>query len=85
MNTDKFVLANGNSALAEWTAGPLCEGLDSPKQEGAAEAVESWGKITWRRFCRNKVALGSMFIFWSIILIAVLAPAIAPFDPNLTV
>jgi peptide/nickel transport system permease protein len=85
LNTDKFILANGNSALAELTAGTLCEGLDSPKQEGAAEAVESWGKITWRRFCRNKVALGSMFIFWSIILIAVLAPAIAPFDPNKTV
>lgn len=83
MNTGKFVLIGNSSALGDLTAGPLGDGAES---EAAAEVVvESWAKITWRRFCRNKVALGSMLIFLGIILIAILAPVIAPFDPNKTV
>jgi peptide/nickel transport system permease protein len=83
MNTGKFVLISNSSALGDLTAGPLGDGAAS---EAAAEVVvESWAKITWRRFCRNKVALGSMLIFLGIILIAILAPVIAPFDPNKTV
>ncbi|MBP1764945.1 MAG: peptide transporter permease [Firmicutes bacterium] len=85
MNTDKFVLASSNGALGELMAGALCGGIGSPEQETTEEVVESWGKITWRRFCRNKFALAGMIIFIGIILIAIMAPVISPFDPNTTV
>ncbi len=85
MNADKLVLVSNGNALGEWAAGPLCDGFDSPEQDAVEAAVESWAKITWRRFCRNKVALGSMIIFLTIILSAILAPVISPFDPNKTV
>lgn len=45
------------------------------------EKIESWGKITWKRFCTNKVALWSLALFVLIILVAILAPVISPFDP----
>jgi len=85
MDTDKFVLATDNGAFGEVMTGTICDGIGSSGQDTAEEAVESWGKITWRRFCRNKVALGGMIIFLGIILVAILAPVISPFDPNKTV
>lgn len=85
MNTDKLVLMSNNSAFGEATAGSLY-GDECEKTDGLTEEkVESWGQITWRRFRRNKVAFGSMLLFIGIILIALLAPVIAPFDPNQTV
>ena len=85
MNTDKLVMASNNGAFGELTADSLCDGVENKKDEAAEEAAESWGQITWRRFRRNKVALGSMILFLGIILMAVLAPIISPFDPNQTV
>jgi len=85
LNTDKFVLASSNSALAELMTGALCDEIGSQNQEAAEEKIDSWGKITWRRFCRNKVALVSMVMFFGIMLLAIMAPVLSPFDPNKTV
>lgn len=85
MNTDKLVMVSNNGAFEELAADSLCDGVENKKDEAAEEAAESWGQITWRRFRRNKVALGSMILFFGIILMAVLAPIISPFDPNQTV
>ena len=84
MNTDKLVLMSNSGAFGEAAAGSLY-GECGKTGEVAEEQVESWGQITWRRFRRNKVAFGSMLLFVGIILIAILAPVIAPFDPNQTV
>lgn len=51
------------------------------KADQASEPIESWGKITWRRFCKNKVAVASLIVFALIILIAILAPIISPYSP----
>ncbi|MDF2500279.1 MAG: peptide transporter permease [Anaerosporomusa subterranea] len=85
MNADKFVLISDNGAAGELTAESILGGIGGKQAEVAAEATESWAKITWRRFCRNKVALGSLILFFFIILVAILAPVISPFDPDLTV
>ena len=84
MNTDKLVLMSNSGAFGEVAAGSLCDG-DGKAKAAAEQTVESWRQITWRRFRRNKVAFGSMLLFVGIILIAILAPVIAPFDPNQTV
>ncbi|MDU4962443.1 MAG: ABC transporter permease [Sporomusaceae bacterium] len=83
MNTDKFVLITPNGATADLTAVPSYDA--GSKTAAATEAAESWAQITWRRFCRNKVALGSLMAFLAILVTAILAPLLAPFDPNQTV
>ena len=80
MNTDKFVLITPNGATADLTAVPSYDAGN--KTAAATEAAESWAQITWRRFCRNKVALGSLMAFLAILVTAILAPLLAPFDPN---
>lgn len=85
MNTNKFVLANHTGATGDLTAVPRIAGTNGNTAAVSADAAESWAKITWRRFCRNKVALGSMYVFLGIVLVAILAPVLAPFDPNKTV
>jgi len=85
MNADRFVLLGNTGALDNIIPRGGCEELENKSFEAAEEAAESWGKITWRRFCQNKVALGSLLLFLGILLIAVLAPIIAPFNPNTTV
>jgi peptide/nickel transport system permease protein len=85
MNADRFVLLGNTGALDNIIPRGGCEELENKSCEAAGEVAESWGKITWRRFCQNKVALGSLLLFLGIVLIAVLAPIIAPFNPNTTV
>lgn len=84
MDTNKFALVANSGTFDNLSAGSL-DGGGEKATEVTAEKIESWGKITWSRFCRNRVALGSLFVFFGIILIAVFAPLIAPFDPNQTV
>ncbi|NLH45766.1 MAG: ABC transporter permease [Acholeplasmataceae bacterium] len=84
MNTDKLVLVSNNSAFNEVTAGSFCDEHEKAR-DVPEEKIESWASITWRRFRRNKVAFGSLLLFAGIILIAILAPVIAPFNPNQTV
>lgn len=43
---------------------------------------ESYGHIVWRRFKRHKVALASLIVLVILTVAAVLAPLIAPNDPN---
>jgi peptide/nickel transport system permease protein len=85
MDIEKFVLVNPNGVLEKQEAGLFLKGQATGIGQVTEEPVESWGRITWRRFCKNKVALWSLILFFLIILIAVLAPIIAPFDPSQTV
>ncbi len=81
MDLKKFVLlhqAAGTGSMPVLT-------VPAEKEQPADDAMESWGKITWRRFCQNKAAVYSLFIFIVIILMAVLAPVISPYDPAQTV
>ncbi|MFD0715381.1 oligopeptide ABC transporter permease [Paenibacillus sp. GCM10027626] len=51
-------------------------------KNNAVEAVFAKPKNrSWERFKQNKIALVSLFIMLALILIAVLAPWIAPYDP----
>ena len=80
MEANKFVLVHQNSIGASFGL----NALSGKKEKEKEEVPESWGKITWRRFCKNKVAVWSLVLFGAIILMAVLAPLISPFDPAQT-
>ena len=41
----------------------------------------SWRQETWRRFARQKAPLAAAIIFLLMLLLALLAPVIAPYDP----
>lgn len=43
---------------------------------------ESLGKIFWKRFKRNKLALGGGVVVLVLFLIAALSPFLSPYDPN---
>ncbi len=63
MNTDKWVLVHADCVLEESSSGDFCEGEKINAGEASEEVVESWLAITWRRFYRNKVAVGSLILF----------------------
>lgn len=83
MKTDQFMLVSNNVALDGLTVGQDYVAAD--EQIKNDEVAESWQKVIWRRFCKNKIALGSLVLFLGIIMMAVLAPVIVPFNPNTTV
>lgn len=83
MDAEKLVLVHQNGMLGQFNPEFIQEEKEAQKK--TAEKVESWGKITWRRFCKNRVAYWSMFLFFAIILLAVLAPIISPYNPVQTV
>lgn len=80
MDPKKFVLLHQTQGAADMPAAVPAE-----HEQAGTDELESWGKITWRRFCQNKAAVYSMVILIITILIAVLAPVIAPYDPAQTV
>ncbi len=80
MDPKKFVLLHQTQGAADMPAAVPAE-----HEQAGTDELESWGKITWRRFCQNKAAVYSMIILIITILIAVLAPVIAPYDPAQTV
>ncbi len=80
MDPKKFVLLHQTQGAADMPAAVPAE-----HEQAETDELESWGKITWRRFCQNKAAVYSMIILIITILIAVLAPVIAPYDPAQTV
>jgi peptide/nickel transport system permease protein len=41
----------------------------------------SWGQDAWRRFVRQKTAVVAAIVFLSLVLLALFAPILAPFDP----
>jgi peptide/nickel transport system permease protein len=83
MDAEKLILVHQNGILGQFNPEFIQE--EKNRQEKTVEKVESWGKITWRRFCKNRVAYWSMFLFFAIILLAVLAPIVSPYDPVQTV
>lgn len=81
MDPKKFVLLHETTGAG----GNVTMTAPTEKEQPADMTMESWGKITWRRFCQNKAAVYSMIIFLATILIAILAPIISPYDPAQTV
>jgi ABC-type dipeptide/oligopeptide/nickel transport system permease subunit len=55
------------------TAAPVATGTDTPARAGLAR----W----WRRFARNRGAVFGLAVFVGVVLLAVLAPVISPYDP----
>lgn len=58
MDPKKFVLLHQTQGAANMSAGMM----PIEKEQVPVEELESWGKITWRRFCQNKVAVYSLII-----------------------
>lgn len=82
MTTEKFALVNGEYGLA------MDDGTNVSQEEKnipTEDKAESWLRITCRRFCKNKIALVSLVLFLVLLLTAVLAPALAPYNPAATV
>jgi peptide/nickel transport system permease protein len=55
--------------------------LDLAAAEAMPEEVSQF-KVVLRRFLRHKLAVGSLIVLGVVVLIAVLAPVISPFEPN---
>lgn len=47
-----------------------------------AEHSESYGKLVFRRFCKHKLALIGCGILIFLVLVAIFAPVISPYNPN---
>lgn len=52
------------------------------RREEAPPVVESLWRLGWRRFLRHKVALVGLGVLVALILSALLAPWVAPYNPN---
>ena len=48
----------------------------------APRAPRSWRGIAWRRFSSNRIAFASAIFLLGMAIVALLAPLIAPYDPN---
>lgn len=83
MDAEKLMLVHHNGILGQLGLDAVHKSVDAKIAEKSK--AETWGKITWRRFCKNRVAYWSLFVFLGIILVAILAPVISPFDPAQTV
>jgi len=79
---DKFALVHEELALDPTLSDIALENLSLEEKKNT---IESWMSVTWRRFKRDKMALGSLVFLALVILVAVLAPVLAPFDPAKTV
>ncbi len=56
--------------------------FESEPPPSAAAAVESPWRLAWRRFLRHKLALAGLGVLAVLGLSALLAPWVAPYDPN---
>lgn len=81
-NNDKFVLKHEELALNPALPDISLETLNAEEKK---QTIESWASITWRRFKQDKMALSSLIFLAAIILIAILAPVLSPYDPVATV
>lgn len=64
MDPKEFVLLHPSGQM------PL-GGVEKKDADAAKEETMTWRKMTWKRFCQNKAAVYSMFIFLLIVLIAI--------------
>lgn len=48
----------------------------------AAKRDEGYWRRAWKRFCRNRLALVSLGILLLLVVLAILAPFITPYEPN---
>jgi peptide/nickel transport system permease protein len=48
----------------------------------APRPARSWRRTAWRRFLANRVAAAAALLLLGLFAVALLAPAIAPYDPN---
>jgi peptide/nickel transport system permease protein len=69
------------STTAETASKPAGVSLDLATAEAMPEEVSQF-KVVLRRFLRHKLAVGSMVMLTIIVLIAVFAPLISPYDPT---
>lgn len=64
-----------------WTGGG--EAPSIPREDPQAKMpIQSPGRIAWRRFLRHRLAIGGLIFIGLLVLVAVFAPALAPYDPN---
>ncbi|HZH07085.1 MAG TPA: ABC transporter permease [Lautropia sp.] len=68
-------MATADAATA--LAPPLPAAITPSRERPAA----SWWQDTWRRFSRQRVSLAALIILVALVMLALLAPAIAPYDP----
>ncbi len=52
------------------------------KPSSASNGTESYLHTLWRRFTRHRAGFVSLWIVLAIVILAILAPVIAPYDPN---
>ncbi len=55
------------------------------QNQGISQNDESYLKITFKRFVRNKMAVIGAIVFIVLIIVALAAPLLAPYNPDLTV
>ena len=51
-------------------------------QQKDRSAGQGYWRLVWRRFCRHKVATVSLLVLLLLAIAAILAPVIAPYDPD---
>ncbi len=53
--------------------------------ERQEELGQSYGRMIWKRFCKHKLAVVSSVFLAVVIILSLLAPVLAPYDPNMPV
>ncbi len=61
----------------------LRQGPPAPKEQAKSDVSISFMKDVWRRLKKNRAAAGSLAVLAVIVILAFLAPVIAPYPPNL--
>lgn len=54
------------------------------QSQGISQVDEGYLKLMSKRFLRNRIATVGLIVFVLLIIVAIFAPFIAPYDPNLT-
>ncbi|MCO5216574.1 MAG: ABC transporter permease [Thermomicrobiales bacterium] len=84
INNDDGTVVGGSQPIVPVPGGaPLPTGPTlGDYSEAKSSAIHSPGSRTWRRFRRHKLAMAGAIVILLLVLTAILAPIIAPYDPN---